>query len=407
VALTTLLVWVLIAEGCLWAIAVVLFFAHGWWLQWHTRRQEARLNEARGMLNAMLAHYAFQRSTLAWFYSLPVQQLYLLPRRLQIRLFEEFAPKLSGQQQQGLRDLSDWFGLIVSAEFLCASWFWWRRLRGARLLTLWGGGERVMLPLFRDRFLIVRAQAATWAAGHPSPVVIDALVTLLGDTSRLCRFTAQNALAQLSAMTVSLAHNPAEEASRPSQMVLDALLAVLRCALSPACPPPPSPQSRPWRRWSGPPSGSRASPTEVQIAAVLEIATRLVASRFLDPVLALCQHPAPHIRSLAALFLGALGGTMGIERLFTLLTDSDADVRAAAARALGRLGHWPAASRLAPLLRDRVWAVRREAGLALRTLGAPGLLFLRRSLADGDRFAADMARHILDLPGPADSEVGP
>jgi hypothetical protein len=37
-------------------------------------------------------------------------------------------------------------------------------------------------------------------------------------------------------------------------------------------------------------------------------------------------------------------------------------------------------------------------GLALRSLGPPGLLFLHRSLQDADRFAADMARHMLDLP---------
>jgi HEAT repeat protein len=73
-------------------------------------------------------------------------------------------------------------------------------------------------------------------------------------------------------------------------------------------------------------------------------------------------------------------------------------VRAAAAKALGKLGHWPAASSLASLLRDRDWNVRREAGLALRAFGAPGALFLRRSLSDSDPFACDMARQVLDLP---------
>jgi HEAT repeat protein len=73
-------------------------------------------------------------------------------------------------------------------------------------------------------------------------------------------------------------------------------------------------------------------------------------------------------------------------------------VRTAAARALGKLRYRPAAAALATLLRDRAWDVRREVGLALRSLGPPGLLFLHRSLQDADRFAADMARHMLDLP---------
>jgi hypothetical protein len=60
--------------------------------------------------------------------------------------------------------------------------------------------------------------------------------------------------------------------------------------------------------------------------------------------------------------------------------------------------HWQAASSLANGLRDRTWRVRRESGLALRAIGAPGVLFLRRALKGDDRFAADMAQQVLDLP---------
>jgi HEAT repeat protein len=57
------------------------------------------------------------------------------------------------------------------------------------------------------------------------------------------------------------------------------------------------------------------------------------------------------------------------------------------------------ARRVAELLRDPAWIVRREAGLALRTLGNPGTVLLRRALRNPDRFAADMARQVMDIPG--------
>jgi len=54
------------------------------------------------------------------------------------------------------------------------------------------------------------------------------------------------------------------------------------------------------------------------------------------------------------------------------------------------------------LLRDQAWVVRREAALALRAMGAPGTLLLRRALTSDDRFAADMAKQVLGLPGTAE-----
>jgi hypothetical protein len=63
--------------------------------------------------------------------------------------------------------------------------------------------------------------------------------------------------------------------------------------------------------------------------------------------------------------------------------------------------HWQAGSLLAKGLCDSTWRVRRQSALALRALGAPGTLFLRRALKGDDRFAADMAQQILDLPAAA------
>ena len=47
------------------------------------------------------------------------------------------------------------------------------------------------------------------------------------------------------------------------------------------------------------------------------------------------------------------------------------------------------------------WLQRTQGGLALRAIGAPGTLFLRRATKSDDRFAADMAHQVLDLPAAA------
>ncbi len=53
------------------------------------------------------------------------------------------------------------------------------------------------------------------------------------------------------------------------------------------------------------------------------------------------------------------------------------------------------------MLGDRSWDVRRQAAVALRSLGSPGALFLRQALTSADPYAADAARHMLDLPDSA------
>jgi HEAT repeat protein len=104
------------------------------------------------------------------------------------------------------------------------------------------------------------------------------------------------------------------------------------------------------------------------------------------------------IRVAAARLLGAIADAPAAARLIEMLRDSESRVRAAAAQSLGRMQHWQAASLLAERLRDKTWRVRREAGLALRAIGAPGALFLRKAIKGDDRFAADMAQQVLDLP---------
>jgi HEAT repeat protein len=274
-------------------------------------------------------------------------------------LFVDLAPSLSGVQRQRITALALELGLLARAATHCRSRLWWRRLQSVRLFTLLGGAEEAVLPLFQDRYAIIRAQAALWAVDAPRPAVLAALLDLLGDASGLCRFTAQ-----------------------------DTLLRLGRGVAEPL---------------------ARALPTLAgrQLEAALTVAVGLAEPRFLAPALTLCTHASPRVRAQAATLCGALGGTQGVQELLDLLTDPVPEVRAAAAHALGKLGHWPAASHLAPLLRDHAWIVRRDAGLALRALGAPGLLYLRRSLTDIDHFAADMARQVLDLPSTVGLETSP
>lgn len=342
----TLLGWVLLIEGVFLISALTLFFGHGLWLWWYRQRSRPLLARARLVLVAALGETPAQSTDLQW--------LQTLPSRLQIRLFFEMAPNLSGAQHQRLTELARELGLVARAETYCRSRQWWRRLQGVRLLSLFGGGEEVVSPLFHDRDVVVRAQAAEWAADHPSPVVIDMLLFLLGDPERFCCFTAQESLLRIGGPVIEPLARYLADHSQP--------------------------------QW---------------VEAALKVAVGLADPRLLPPALCLCRDASPRVRVLAASLLGMLGGGQGIEALMKMLDDPLPEVRAAAAQALGKLGHWPAAATLATLLQDHAWQVRREAGLALRALGAPGALFLRRSLAHVDSFTVDMARQILDLPEPA------
>lgn len=347
----TLLIRVLAVEGALLVGSLAVFFGHGFWLWWERKWSQPLLARAQAILATALEEPSLPSKDLDW--------LRTLPLRLQVRLFVEAAPSLSGVSRQRLAVLAEGMGLVTRAEDYCRSRLWWLRLWGVRLLIVLGGGKGAGLPLLRDYNPVVRAQAAEWAADHPSPDVIDSLLALLGDPQGLCRFMAQDSLLRMDGVVVE-----------------------------------------PLARYLATHSGR-------EVEAALAIAAGLAEPRFLQPALTLCRDESPRTRALSATLLGALGGSAGVRVLMELLADSAPEVRAAAARALGKLGYWPAAPTLATLLRDRAWVVRLEAGLALRSLGAPGVLFLRRYLSDGDRFAADIAQQVLDLPDTAGLAVSP
>lgn len=337
-----LIIDVLIGEAALLSGCILTFVVHGCWLWWYRRWSRPRLAKARSVLAFGLGSP-----------SLPTLQLHL-PQRLsaglQVRLLVDLARNLHGFGRHRLSEMAYELGLIERAERRCLSRFWWRRLEGARHLTVTEAGEKVVPTLLRDRHPSVRAQAAEWAADHPTPEVIAGLLFLLNDDDVSSRFTVQDSL------------------MRMGSVVVDPLVEYI---------------------WTH--SGHA-------IEAALRVAAGLADPRFLAVALARCSDESPKVRALAANVVGAIGGINGTEVLMGILADADPRVRASAARALGKLTHWPAAPALIPLLRDRYWIVRREAGLALRALGAPGTLFLRRTLSDQDHFAADMARQVLDLP---------
>jgi HEAT repeat protein len=284
-------------------------------------------------------------------YETGLTELRRLPASLKIRLLVEFARALQGEERLG--DIARALRLVAHAEALCHSRWWWRRLHGLRLLTQFGSGASVVPALLRDASPVVRAQAIEWVGSHSLASFVDQILGRLDDAVGLVRFAAQDALL------------------RGGDIVIEPLRAYLLRAPD---------------RGVGP---------------ALQVAIGLADPRFLEAGLALGQSGSISTRALAASLIGAIGGREAIAALMAWLADPAPEVRAAAAAALGKMGHWPAAPTIAGLLRDRAWMVRRESGLALAALGAPGALFLRRALADQDRFAADMSRRVLDIAGVA------
>lgn len=323
-------------------VALLAIFGHGASMFWRERRNAPRLERGRIALSTIGVRARVDNAGVAL--------LRALPRRLQIRLFAELAPSLGGGQRRHLSALAAEVGLTAAAEEMCGSRQWWRRLRGVRLLTALGGGHSVVPPLFTDPHPAVRAEAAEWAGQHPTPDVVAQLVALL-----------------------------ARPGTVGSWVVRDSLLRIGPAAVDPL--------ASYLERYGG----------RLAVPA-LEVAAGLADARFAEAARRLCGDEYPPTRARAATLAGAIGGAELVEELEALLADPEPVVRAAAAAAVGRLGHWPAAPRLARMLRDPAWRVRSQSALAMRRLGSPGVLLLRRALDDQDRFAADIARQVLDMP---------
>ena len=332
---------VLFSESLMLVIGVLLLVAHATWWWWYDRWSAGRVGAVREALREALAggdrNLGFTRDFVR------------LPMRLQIYLLGELAPHLTGVERQSLRRLAQRAGLLAKAERLCRSWFWSRRLFGAKICTLVGHPASVVLTLLTDRNPSVRAQAVEWALHRPDPEVVEALLAMLGDRDGRCRFAAQDTLVKLGHAAV------------------------------------------------GPLIRYLASADHNGTLGALEVALTMADARLLAPATALAASPSPPVRARAVALLGALGSADGVALVERALDDADATVRQSALRALGGLAHWPAASRVARLVHDPVWDVRRQAALCLRAFGAPGAIFLRQLRHSDDPVASSVARYALDL----------
>ncbi|HEX5870982.1 MAG TPA: HEAT repeat domain-containing protein [Longimicrobium sp.] len=332
----------LIGEAVILFLSLLILFGHAWTAA--RREKRWRVPVERGRL-ALLEVVRNGRPTK------PDEQLLRsLPVRLQVRLFTELVPSITGQSRDHLARLAQQIGLVPVAERMAAARDWRDRLHGVRLLAAVGGGEHVVPALLDDPDPAVRAEAVEWAGSNPTPELIERLVRLLPRTDRYGSFVVRDSLLRVGVEVVP-----------------------------------------PLARYLEKYNGRHAEPA-------LDVAAGIPDVRFAPAALRLCRDPLPHVRALAAALAGAVGSEEAVGVLQTLVSDEDPEVRAAAAAALGRLGHWPSATVIAPLLRDRAWIVRSQSALALRALGSPGLLYLRKGLSDQDPFAADIARQVLDLP---------
>ena len=342
----TLLERALVALGVMYTLSLLFLIAHGVWLAFARRYVEKHLARGRAALTGLITADIVTEEDVAVIRSLPTG--------IQTRLFVELSRSFGGAVREKLCEIGTQVGTVQYAERMLRSRRWWRRLRGVRILGSLGAAERLIREHLRDPYPAVRAQVAEWAAEYPEPDTLRALLEILSGADQLYRFTVQDALL------------------RAGQAAVEPLAEYLSSHQGP------------------------------DVLPALEVAGTFVHPTLSAPALSLSRDAHPVVRARAADVLGGVGGEEAIARLLELLGDPAASVRAAAAHALARLRHWPAASAIAPLLRDPAWEVRRAAGLGLRTLGSPGLLFLRLYRTDSDRFAADMAIQVLDLPTAAE-----
>ena len=341
----SLLNWVLVGEGGIVVAAIVFYLLHGVWLRRRSLDDQAMRTAGRASLARLLAPTGAVSEH-------DVASLQRLPIRIQIPMFNELSKNVAGAQKSTLRELARSLGLVARAKRECTSRRWPRRLRGARFLAQLGEPDPLVLSLLRDRHPAVRAQAAEWAGSDPTPEVVTAMLELLADPATLSRFAVQDALLRM---------------AEPMMVPLAEYLVV------------------------------REGPAAL---AGLRVAAATGDGRFHEIALHFSHDEAPDGEAAAASaeLLAAIGGAEAASRLVAMTSFQAERAQVAAIRGLGRMRHWPAATRLAAMLEHPRWKVRHASALALRTIGAPGVLLLRRARTGESVAAAEIARLVLDLP---------
>lgn len=341
----SLLNWILVGEGGIVVAAIVFYLLHGAWLRRRSLADQAMRTAGRASLARLLAPTGAVAEH-------DVASLQRLPIRIQIPLFNELSKNVAGAQKSTLRELARSLGLVTRAKRECTSRRWPRRLRGARFLAQLGEPDALVLSLLRDRHPAVRAQAAEWAGSDPTPEVVAAMLELLADPATLSRFAVQDALLRM---------------AEPMMVPLAEYLVV------------------------------REGPAAL---AGLRVAAATGDGRFHEIALHFSHDEAPDGEAAAASaeLLAAIGGAEAAGRLVAMTSFQAERAQIAAIQGLGRMRHWPAATRLAAMLEHPRWKVRHASALALRTIGAPGVLLLRRARSGKSDAAAEIARLVLDLP---------
>jgi HEAT repeats len=336
---SSVLTWIAVGFGGASLVALAAWLAHAAW----QTSSDARFARRRPELLRMVATALHGRSTAQTEIALAG-----VSDDQRIDVLVDMSFTVAGEQRGELNRLAHRIGVIERASRWSHSSRWSRRLRSARLLTLFGDGtEPEGLELLRDRRPEVRAQATEWAAAHPASERLEALLSMLADPDPGCRFAARDGL------------------RRAGRAAIDPLRRFLE-----------------WT--SGPPA-----------AGALEAAQGVATPDLLPAALRLARADDPAVRLRAVSLTGAVGGPAAAETLVAALDDGDPAVRAAAAQGLGSLGHWRAAARLGGLLGDDRFAVRSAAASALLRMGPTGELMLRRAGRDDDPRIRDIARNVL------------
>ncbi|HEX9692251.1 MAG TPA: HEAT repeat domain-containing protein [Gemmatimonadales bacterium] len=134
-----------------------------------------------------------------------------------------------------------------------------------------------------------------------------------------------------------------------------------------------------------------------ELRDLIRLAASTTDPELLDEVLALKDHADPEVRGGVARTLGSYPGPATRDALLTLIGDDAWQVRTRAAIALGAVGGAHAADPLSKALSDNNWWVRLRAAIALRRLGDVGDAHLARARDGDDRFAAEMASYAMGL----------